>query len=41
MDISWDISSVILLTGAFTALVLGAEILWVVLAGIVISYFLF
>jgi chromate transporter len=41
MDISWDMSSVILLAGAFTALVLGAEILWVVLAGIVISYFLF
>lgn len=41
MDISWDISSVILLAGAFIALVLGIEILWVVLAGIVISYFLF
>jgi chromate transporter len=41
MGISWDIPSIILLVGAFTALVLGAEILWVVLAGIVISYFLF
>lgn len=41
MGISWDIPSIILLAGTFTALVLGAEILWVVLAGIVISYFLF
>lgn len=41
MGISWDIPSIILLTGTFTALVLGAEILWVVLAGIVVSYFLF
>lgn len=41
MGISWDIPSIILLTGTFTALVLGTEILWVVLAGIVVSYFLF
>jgi len=41
MGISWDIPSIILLAGTFTALVLGAEILWVVLASIVISYFLF
>jgi chromate transporter len=41
MGISWDIPSIILLIGTFTALVLGAEILWVVLAGIVVSYFLF
>jgi chromate transporter len=41
MGISWDIPSIILLIGTFISLVLGAEILWVVLAGIVISYFLF
>ncbi len=41
MGISWDIPSIILLTGTYTALMLGAEILWVVLTGIVISYFLF
>jgi chromate transporter len=41
MGISWDIPSIILLISAFAALVLGAEILWVVLTGIVISYFLF
>jgi chromate transporter len=41
MGISWDIPTIILATGTFAALVLGAEILWVVLAGVVISYFLF
>jgi chromate transporter len=41
LGMSWDIPSIILLIGAFAALVLGVEILWVVLAGIVISYFLF
>lgn len=41
MGISWDIPSMVLLIGTFIALVLGAEILWVVLAGIAISYFLF
>lgn len=41
MSIPWDIHAIILLIGTFTALVLGAEILWVVLVGIVISYLLF
>jgi chromate transporter len=41
MSIPWDIPSIILLIGTFTALVLGVEILWVVLAGTVISYLLF
>jgi len=41
MGISWDISTIILGVGTFTALILGAEIVWVVLAGIAISYFLF
>lgn len=39
--ISWDIPSIILLTGSFAALALGSEILWVVFAGILISYLLF
>lgn len=41
ISIPWDIPSIILLMGTFTALILGTEILWVVLAGTVISYFLF
>jgi chromate transporter len=41
LAISWDIPTVILASGSFVALILGAEILWVVLAGIVISFFLF
>jgi chromate transporter len=41
MGISWDVPSIILGAGTFAALVLGAEILWVVLAGLVISYFMF
>ncbi len=41
MSIPWDIPTITLLIGSFAALVLGAEILWVVLAGTVISYFLF
>lgn len=41
MGIPWDIPTVLLVAGAFAALILGAEILWVVLAGLVISYFLF
>jgi chromate transporter len=41
MGISWDIPTIILGVGTFAALVLGAGILWVVLAGLVISYFLF
>jgi chromate transporter len=41
MGISWDIPTAILGIGAFAALIIGAEILWVVLAGLVISYFLF
>jgi len=41
MGISWDTPSIILLTGTYAALTFGAEVLWVVLAGIVISYFLF
>jgi len=41
MGISWDIPTIILGVGTFAALILGAEILWVVLAGLVISYFLF
>lgn len=41
MGIPWDIPTVLLGAGAFAALILGAEILWVVLAGLVISYFLF
>lgn len=41
ISIPWDIPAIVLLVGTFTALILGAEILWVVLAGTVISYFLF
>lgn len=41
MGISWDLPTAILGAGIFAALLLGAEILWVVLAGLVISYFLF
>ncbi|HVN65196.1 MAG TPA: chromate efflux transporter [Methanomicrobiales archaeon] len=41
MGIPWDIPSIILGAGTFISLVLGAEILWVVLAGLVISYFMF
>ena len=41
MGISWDTPSIILLTGTYAALTFGADVLWVVLAGIVISYFLF
>jgi chromate transport protein ChrA len=41
MSIPWDIPAITLLIGTFTALVLGAEIFWFVLAGTVISYFLF
>ena len=41
MGISWDIPTIILGVGTFAALVLGAGILWVILAGLVISYFLF
>jgi chromate transporter len=41
MGISWDIPTIILGVGTFVTLILGAEILWVVLAGVVISYFLF
>ena len=41
IGISWDIPTIILGVGTFAALVLGAEILWVVLAGLIISYFLF
>ena len=41
MGITWDIPTIILGAGTFTALVLGAEILWVVIAGLVISYFMF
>ncbi len=41
MGISWDIQSIVLLAGAFTALFFGVEILWVALAGIAVSYFLF
>jgi chromate transporter len=39
--ISWDIPSIILGIGTCAALVLGAEILWVVVAGLIISYFMF
>jgi chromate transporter len=41
MGIAWDSHTIILLAGTFIALVLGAEVLWVVLGGIAISYFLF
>jgi chromate transporter len=41
MGISWDIPTAILGIGAFAALILGVEILLVILAGLVISYFLF
>jgi len=41
MAISWDLPTAILGVGTFVVLLLGAEILWVVLAGLVISYFLF
>lgn len=41
IGIYWDITSIILLIGTFIALILGADIMWVVLIGIVISYFLF
>ncbi|MDD1679366.1 MAG: chromate efflux transporter [Methanomicrobiales archaeon] len=41
MGFSCDVPTIILGVGTFAALVLGAEILWVVIAGLVISYFLF
>jgi chromate transporter len=41
MSISWDIPTITFLVGTFIALFLGAEILWVVLVGIALSYFLF
>jgi len=39
MGIHWDWQLVLLGAGAFIALLLGGEILWVVAAGVIISYF--
>ena len=41
MGISWDWPLTLLGAGAFIALLLGGEILWVVIAGVIISYFFF
>jgi hypothetical protein len=39
MGIHWDWQLALLGTVAFIALLLGGEILWVVIAGVIISYF--
>jgi chromate transporter len=41
MGISWDWPLALLCAGAFIALLLGGEILWVVIAGVVLSYLFF
>ena len=41
MGISWDWPLALLGTGALIALLLGGEILWVVIGGVIISYFFF
>jgi hypothetical protein len=41
MGISWDWPLVLLGAGAFVALLLGGEILWVVIAGVILSYLFF
>ncbi|MCX6691308.1 MAG: chromate efflux transporter [Methanoregula sp.] len=41
MGISWDWPLVLLGAGAFIALLLGGEILWVVIAGVILSYLFF
>jgi chromate transporter len=38
-NVSWDIPRVLLVTAAFVALLLKVEIIWIVLAGTVISVF--
>lgn len=41
VGISWDFSLALLGTGAFITLLLGGEILWVVTAGVILSYLFF
>ena len=41
MGISWDWPLALLGAGAFIALILGGEILWIVIAGVILSYLFF
>jgi hypothetical protein len=41
MGIHWDWQLALLCAGSFIALLLGGEILWVVISGVVLSYLFF